>query len=209
MVQLPAYRDRRGILFIVCGPSGVGKSSLCHHLLDHYPRTRFSVSYTTRAPRGSERNGEDYHFVDRSAFEGMIGECRFAEWAQVHGNFYGTSRQSVQGALDDGLDILFDIDYQGARQLREAFEHTASVMVAPPSWSELERRLRGRQTDSEEVILRRLDKAREELSHFEAFDYVIINDDLSRAQSRMRSIYQAAEVRTVVQLPRIKGMLES
>lgn len=201
--------ERRGMLVIVCGPSGVGKSSLCHHLLERYPRTRFSVSYTTRAPRGAEREGVDYHFVEGATFERMIAERQFAEWAQVHGNFYGTARAAVEEALGAGLDLLFDIDYQGARQLREAFPEAISIMVAPPSWSELERRLRGRQTDSEEVILRRLDKARHELSQFEAFDYVIVNDDLERAEARMRAIYQAAEARTVLQVPRIGAILSS
>lgn len=199
--------SRSGMLLIVCGPSGAGKSSLCHHLLDRYPRTRFSVSYTTRAPRGREVDGVDYHFVPRERFDAMIAEGAFAEWAEVHGNRYGTSRSTVSHALQVGHDLLFDIDVQGAAQLRAAFPEAVTVMVMPPSWALLEARLRARGTDAEDVIQRRLEKARWELERFDEFDYLLLNDDLAESQQAIEAIYLASARRVVLQARAAEALL--
>ncbi len=201
--------SRSGMLLIVCGPSGAGKSSLCHHLLDRYPRTRFSVSYTTRAPRGREVDGVDYHFVPRERFDAMIAEEAFAEWAEVHGNRYGTSRSTVSHALQVGHDLLFDIDVQGAAQLRAAFPEAVTVMVTPPSWALLEARLRARGTDAEDVIQRRLEKARWELERFDEFDYLLLNDDLAESQQAIEAIYLASARRVVLQARAAEALLKA
>jgi guanylate kinase len=182
----------RGCLFIISGPSGVGKSSLCERLLARYARLSLSVSYTTRAPRGQERDGVHYHFVTRARFEAMIAGGEFAEHAQVHGNFYGTSRAVVEAALSRGEDLLFDIDYQGAAQLKAAFPQEArAVLLVPPSMAALEARLRGRGTDAEEVIARRMAAARNELAQFGLFDYALLNDALEEAWEGLLAIYEA------------------
>ncbi len=198
----------QGTLLIVCGPSGVGKSSLCTRLLAEQERLRLSVSYTTRAPRGQEVNGEHYHFVDVETFQAMIEEGAFAEHALVHGNYYGTSRAVVREALEAGADLLFDIDYQGARLLQEAFPvHSCAVMVMPPSMEVLEARLRGRGTDSADVISRRLVAAREEIAAYPTFHYALCNDDLSQAYARLCAIYTAQTYRISHQQPALDDLL--
>lgn len=185
------------LLIALCAPSGAGKTTLSKHLLDSVAGLRFSVSHTTRAPRGEERDGEDYHFVDRAEFERLIEADRFAEWAEVHGNLYGTCLDEIGRARDDGQrGLIFDIDYQGARQLRARRHDTVSVFVLPPSMKELERRLIDRGTDPPDAITRRLAKAREEISHYGFFDYLLVNDDLERAKDTLRSIVQAELART-------------
>lgn len=202
--------DNSGTLLIVSGPSGVGKSSLCTRLLEQAPALRLSISYTTRAPRGAEVDGEHYHFTDRDTFLEMIQRKRFAEYAQVHGNYYGTSRETVAQALAQGDDLLFDIDYQGARQLKEAFPEAAvAVLLLPPSLSALEARLRGRGTDAPEVIARRLEAARHEMQQFALFDHAVINDELEQAWGDLRSIYQAARLRVGAQRHQIHHLLQS
>ena len=154
----------------------------------------FSVSYTTRAQRRGEEEGIDYHFVDRPVFDAMVAREEFAEWAEVHGNRYGTTVEAVQQALEGGRHVLFDIDYQGGRQLKASFEREAVlVFVLPPSLDELERRLRQRATDEPDVIERRLAKARDELGQYGIYQYLIVNDDLPRAYDRLRAIYLAAQ----------------
>lgn len=185
-----------GELFIVSSASGAGKTTLCHRLRDEFPALSLSISYTTRKARGRERDGVDYHFIDVAQFEAKIQRNDFAEYARVHDNLYGTSIESIEEARGRGLDLLFEIDVQGARQLQEHFpDAVTSVFVLPPSLDELERRLRGRGTDRLEVIERRLAVAKAEMSHYGAYDYVIINDELDRAYDEIRAIYVASHLR--------------
>lgn len=181
-----------GVLLIVSGPSGVGKTSLGHGVLDRRDSLSLSISYTTRAARGDEVDGEDYHFVDQKTFDRMRRREAFAEWAEVHGHCYGTTNETIERAWSDSRDLLFDIDYQGARQLKEQYPEATAVLVAPPDLETLEHRLRGRATDSEEVIERRLEAACKELSQYELFDYVVVNDELEEAIDVLDSIYEAA-----------------
>ncbi len=184
----------RGLLIVVSSPSGAGKTTLCRRLIDEFPDIVFSVSYTTRAMRRGEEEGTDYHFVDREVFDEMVEHEEFAEWAEVHGNRYGTTVEAVRQALEGGRHVLFDVDYQGGRQIKAKFEKEAVlVFVLPPSLSELERRLRQRATDAPEVIDRRLAKALDELKQYSLYQYLIVNDDLPRAYDRLRAIYLAAQ----------------
>jgi len=191
-----SLRQQTGLLVVISSPSGAGKTTLCQRLLKDEPQLVFSVSYTTRTMRSGERDGADYHFVDDAGFQKMVERDEFAEWAEVHGKRYGTSVRFVDEALSGGKDVLFDIDYQGGRQLRAKFEADALlVFILPPSLAELERRLRQRATDDEEVISKRLHKAHEEIEHYALYDFLIINDDLERAYAELRSIYRAAHLR--------------
>ena len=184
------------MLLILSGASGAGKSTLCARLLEAYPSMQLSVSYTTRAPRGQEVDGVAYHFITEPVFSAMVAAGRFAEHARVHGNWYGTSSEATQRAVADGHTVLFDVDYQGAEALQRAFPDAVSVMVLPPSWEALEGRLRARGTDAAAVIARRLAKARDEMAHFGSFTYLVVNDDLETAVSRLRAIVEAERCRT-------------
>jgi guanylate kinase len=185
---------RPGLLLVVSSPSGAGKTTLCHRFVSEFPDIHFSVSYTTRRPRRGEEEGVDYRFVDDAAFDQMIAAGDFAEWAHVHGHRYGTTVAAVREAIEKGKDVLFDIDYQGGRQLKARFSAEAvMVFILPPSLGELERRLRTRATDSPEDIARRLDKAKEELTYYAFYDYLIVNDDLGKAYDFLRAIYRAAQ----------------
>lgn len=195
------------MLLIVSGASGVGKSTLCRQLLDEQAELDLSVSTTTRPPRGREKNGEHYHFVDVPTFERMRDEDAFAEWAEVHGNYYGTSRAVIDEAIAAGRSVLFDIDYQGAEQLLEAYPDAVAVMVLPPDMETLERRLRGRGTDAEAVIERRMAKARDEMRHAPSFQHLIVNDDLDTAMATLRGIYLAGRSRTAAVWPDAKYRL--
>ena len=182
----------RGLLLVVSSPSGAGKTTLCNRLREEFASLEFSVSYTTRPPRPGETDGVDYHFADSAAFQEMIARDEFAEYAMVHGNMYGTSATLVNRALDEGRHLLFDIDYQGGRHLRQKFpDDVVLVFILPPSIAELEKRLRGRGTDSDEVIRRRVRVAREELRHYAEYDYLIMNDDIGRAYDALRAVYLA------------------
>ncbi|MBX7084545.1 MAG: guanylate kinase [Nannocystaceae bacterium] len=192
--------DARGLLFVVSSPSGAGKTTLCNRLRDEFPRLEFSVSYTTRRPRPGETDGVEYHFVDQPTFQEMIARDEFAEYAMVHGNMYGTSAVRVEQALAGGRDLLFDIDYQGGRKLRASFpQDVVLVFILPPSIRALEQRLRSRATDSDDVIERRLRVAREELKHYDEYDFLVMNDDLTRAYDALRAIYVAEQHRKVRQ----------
>jgi guanylate kinase len=185
-----------GSLFIVSAPSGAGKSSLVSAALAEDKRLALSVSFTTRSPRAGEANGREYHFVDRGTFDSMLARGEFLESAEVHGNRYGTSRKWIAEARAEGLDILLEIDWQGARQVRKAFPDAVSIFVIPPPpvLPELERRLRGRGQDSEEAIRRRLRAAKEEISHVSEFDYVIINKEFEEARRDLTAIVRAARL---------------
>lgn len=184
-----------GSLFIVVAPSGAGKTSLVRGLLEAEPAVRLSVSFTTRAPRAGERDGVDYHFVDVEEFERRRLAGEFLEWAQVHGNLYGTSKSWIAAQMAAGSDILLEIDCQGAEQVRRLFPEGVGIFIAPPSIDELRRRLRARAQDSAEVIERRISAARAELSQAGQFEYVIINQDFGVALSHLRSIVLAARLR--------------
>jgi guanylate kinase len=196
MMKHDAKNDAgRGLLLVVSSPSGAGKTTLCHRLIDEFPDIVFSVSYTTRPMRRGEEESVDYHFVDEATFTRMVEANEFAEWAEVHGNRYGTTVAAVQQALEGGRHVLFDIDYQGGRQLKAKFENEAVlVFVLPPSLEELESRLRKRATDAEDVIQRRLSKAHDELKQYGLYQYLIVNDELPRAYERLRSIYLSSQL---------------
>ena len=185
------------LLLILCSPSGAGKTTLTRRLLQQFQNELgFSVSHTTRPPRPTEVKGRDYHFIDRDTFQGMASRGEFAEWAEVHGNLYGTSLGELTRARDEGRrGILFDIDYQGARQIKTKLPEAIGVFILPPSMAELERRLRTRATDSEEQIAKRFAKARIEIEHYGLFDYLVINDDLEKAGAELVGIVHAERAR--------------
>ena len=184
--------NARGLLLIVSSPSGAGKTTLCKRLRDEFPQIGFSVSYTTRPPRPGEVDGKEYAFVSSDTFQEMVTRDEFAEYATVHGNMYGTSEKRVRQALERGRDLLFDIDFQGARQLHTKFgDHVVLVFILPPSMGELEKRLRQRATDANDVIERRLRMAKEEMGHYHEYQYVIINDEIDEAYDKLRAIYLA------------------
>lgn len=188
-----------GTLYIVTAPSGAGKTTLVHAVLEREPGLALSVSYTTRPPRPGEIDGRDYRFIDREEFLRLRDRGELLEWAEVHGNYYGTSRTWIETQLQQDRDVLLEIDWQGARQVRRIFPHAVSVFILPPSLEALEARLRGRGTDSEATIARRLAAAREEMRHVEEFDYVIINDRLERAIDELTAVVRAARLRLPVQ----------
>jgi guanylate kinase len=181
----------KGHLFVITAPSGAGKSSLINALLKEDPALKLSVSYTTRPPRPGEANGREYHFVDDKTFLAMRDRGEFLESAEVHGNRYGTSKKVILDALARGQDLLLEIDWQGARQVRALYPHCVGVFILPPSVEELERRMRQRAQDSEEVIRRRLENAREELAHQGEFKYAIINKDFDEARRALAKIIRS------------------
>jgi len=187
--------SRRGLLFIVSAPSGTGKTTLVERLVQVVPRLRMSRSYTSRPARAGEQDGVDYHFISRERFEAMIAQHDFLEWADVFGNYYGTSVGDTEAILAAGEDVVLVIDVQGARQVRGRGIETVGVFVLPPSAAVLEARLRGRSKDTEEQILRRLDVARTEVGEFAQYEYVVVNEDLDGAVNRMRAIVMAERAR--------------
>ena len=199
-----------GNLFIVSAPSGAGKSSLVNAALADDKQLALSVSYTTRAPRSGETNGREYHFVDRKAFEAMLERGDFLESAEIYGNRYGTSRKWIAEARAQGRDIILEIDWQGARQVRSAFPDAVSIFIIPPPpvLAELERRLRGRGQDSEEAIQRRLRDAAEEIGHAGEFDYVIINKEFEQARRDLAAVVRAARLKKSSQLARHPEILK-
>jgi len=177
-----------GKLFVITAPSGAGKSSLINALLKADPSLKLSISYTTRAPRPGEKEGREYHFVDEATFLRMRAAGEFLESAQVHGNHYGTSRKVIEEALARGEDIVLEIDWQGAQQVRKLYPQCVGIFIVPPSVPELERRMRDRGQDSESVIRRRVENAREELAHQAEFQYAIINKDFETARHQLAEI---------------------
>jgi guanylate kinase len=191
-MSVAAPTDPDLILLIISSPSGAGKTTLTRRLLQEFSEFRFSVSHTTRRPRANEVDGQDYHFVDEKSFRTIIGENGFAEWAEVHGNLYGTSVTEIELArAADKVGVLFDVDYQGARQIKEKFPHAIGVFILPPSMDELRRRLDERGSDDADSRRRRFDNAREEIGHYPFFDYMIVNDELQRALTELRGIVLA------------------
>lgn len=186
------YEQQTGILMVISAPSGAGKTTLCNALKERFPELRESVSYTTRRPRGAEQDGVDYHFVTVERFQQMIAEGCFAEWAKVHDNYYGTAIATLQQARQQGVDILLDIDCQGAKNLKDHGVEGLFVFVVPPDMQELQRRLETRGTDSDEVITIRMKRAVDEIRESRWYDYIIINDDLEDAKEALTSIMIAA-----------------
>ena len=198
-----------GNLFIVCAPSGAGKTSLVNALLEREPDVELSVSYTTRAPRNGEADGVDYHFVTRDAFLEMAGRGEFLESAEVHGNLYGTSQAWIDARTREGRDIVLEIDWQGAQQVRRLVPSAIGVFVLPPSLEALRRRLTARGQDSSEVIEQRLASAREEIAHVEEFDYVIINQTFDVAVVDLVSIVRATRLKVTAQLTRHRDLINA
>jgi len=192
----------RGTLFIVAAPSGAGKSSIVNAVLARDPNLCLSISFTSRAPRPGERHAEHYHFVSAEEFERMVAAGDFFEHARVHGDWKGTARQSVEPQLQAGRDVLLEIDWQGARQVRAQVPGAVTVFILPPSRQALEQRMRARGQDSEAVIAQRLAAAREEMSHYGEFDYVIVNEHFDVAVSEMCSIFTASRLRREPQVAR-------
>jgi guanylate kinase len=191
-----------GTLFVVSAPSGAGKTTLVHRLIASDPLLRLSVSYTTRAPRPGEQNGVHYHFVSPAQFRTMVENGAFLEWAEVHGNYYGTARAWVEAELTAGRDVLLEIDWQGARQIKARFPACVTIFILPPSFAELEARLRKRASDSDAVIAKRLANAHEELRHVHEFEYAIINDRLDVATQELIAVVTAERCRTAKQAAR-------
>lgn len=201
--------EQNGVLLIVCGPSGVGKTSLCTALLERFDRLQFSVSYTTREPREDETDGVDYEFIGQDRFDEMRESDQFAEWAKVHGNYYGTSFDVIRTAWEQDNDLLFDIDYQGARQLKESFPKSTGVLIVPPDMQTLEGRLRDRGSESDEAFRQRLNNAKMELSQYHLFDFIVENDEFDRAADVLSSVYVASRHRRDLQEHQVDRLLQS
>lgn len=203
-----------GNLFIVAAPSGAGKSSLISALLQQdamspHPHMRVSVSHTTRPPRPAEREGEHYHFVSGEQFEELIAQGAFFEWAEVFGNYYGTSRVAIEKHLQQGLDVFLDIDWQGARQVKQQHPDACSIFILPPSVTTLRQRLEQRGQDSAEVIDKRMQQAQDEMRHYDEFDFVLVNDDFATTLAQFTSIVDARSLRQTKQSQRHQALLSA
>lgn len=203
--------SRDFLLLVLSSPSGAGKTTLTRKLLESQPDLRFSVSHTTRAPRANEVDGHDYHFVDRAGFQDLVRGGAFLEWAEVHGNLYGTSVAEIERAkaIPGCSGLIFDIDYQGARQIKSKVEDVTAVFILPPSMQELERRLRGRASETEEAVQKRFTAAQLEIEHYALFDYLVVNDDLTRAFDELRSIVVAEGARRRRRSPLAEALLRT
>ncbi len=196
-------------IFIVSAPSGSGKSTLVSRLLESDKNITFSVSYTTRTPRGAEIDGQNYHFITREEFEARLGQGEFLEWAEVFGNYYGTHRSVLERAIQEDKDLVLDIDVQGARQLRQSIPEAVTIFILAPSRQILEKRLRRRSEDAEPVIRRRLLEAAEEIRNYDKYDYVLVNDDLERSVDTLSAIVKAERVRRIRVEEKIHSILAS
>lgn len=206
-MHTPAHGS--GSLFVVVAPSGAGKTSLVRALMQERPGIELSVSHTTRPTRPGEVDGRDYFFVDVPEFERLRADGEFLEWAQVHGNLYATSRRFIEARIGTGADLLLEIDWQGARNVRALFPDAVSIFIAPPSIEELRRRLQSRGQDAPEVIERRIANARGELAHLAEFDYVIINQEFTSASAALVSVVDAARLRLRPQVRRHPELLRA
>ena len=195
-----------GHLYIVAAPSGAGKTTLVRLLLEKDPDINVSISSTTRLPRTGESDGREYHFVGVQNFLDMVSQGEFLEWAEVHGNYYGTSKRWIEKEMEAGRDVLLEIDRQGAQQVRKVFPKAIGIFILPPSLEELKSRLSGRGTDSAETIARRIAAARDEMRHVDEFDYVIINDDLQQALDNLKSIVCASRLQYTTQRQRYSSL---
>ena len=204
-----AHSPVRGTLFIVAAPSGAGKSSIVNACLARDRNISLSISFTSRPPRPGERHAEHYHFVSDAEFQRMIEAGDFFEYARVHGDWKGTARQSVEPQLAAGRDVLLEIDWQGARQVRAMVPEAVGVFILPPSRAALDERMRKRGQDSEEVMARRLAAAREEMSHYDEFDYVIVNEDFATAVDEMCAVFTASRLRRDGQSRRHAALIEA
>jgi len=208
MIKPDHSSARRGIMFVLSSPSGAGKTTMSRRLLQEERGITLSVSFTTRPMRPGEVHGKDYYFVDEAKFQTMVAQKEFLEHALVFGHHYGTPRQHVMGALSRGEDVLFDIDWQGTRQLAEGCrDDLVSVFILPPSLHELERRLRARAQDSEEVVQQRMEKAASEISHWEEYDYVVVNENLESALHSVRAILHGERLKRERQ-PYLAGFID-
>jgi guanylate kinase len=192
-----------GLLYIVSAPSGTGKTTLLKRVMDYFPDIRFSISYTTRPPRPDERDGKDYHFISPQHFQQMVEKGAFAEWAEVLGNRYGTALNSIRESRSQGVDLILDIDSQGARQMRERFDEGIFIFILPPSLKVLEQRLKARGVDEQEVIQFRVTKARGEMEQARWYNYIIVNDRVEEAAEQLKSIIIAERCRRERVLKRI------
>jgi len=199
----------RGNLFILSAPSGAGKSSLIGALLQKHSDMKVSVSHTTRSPRPGEENGVHYHFVSVEEFKALIEKNDFFEWAQVFDNYYGTSKQAIESQLEAGIDVFLDIDWQGAQQIRKLVDDVETIFILPPSKEELESRLNNRGQDSAEVIAGRMAKAQSETSHYNEYDYVVVNDDFDTALAEIETIVMAKRLSLQSQAVRHQALLEN
>jgi guanylate kinase len=200
---------RQGELWVIAAPSGAGKTSLVRGLLERDPSLRFSISYTTRAPRSAEVDGRDYFFVSKEKFHEMVRNDAFLEHACVFDNWYGTGRAHVEELLKGGTSVVLEIDWQGARQVRERAPGSRSIFILPPSVAELERRLRGRKSDSEAVIERRLKDAVGDMTHWAEFEHVIVNDDFDTALDRLAAVIAGIEQGAITSLPAVRAAAEA
>jgi guanylate kinase len=199
---------RRGIMLVLSSPSGAGKTTIASRLLKD-PGVEISISHTTRMKRKGEKDGKDYHFVDRETFTRMRDQDAFLEWAVVFDNYYGTTRKPVEEALAAGRDVLFDVDWQGARKLREsAQDDVVAVFILPPSAAALEERLRARAEDSEDVVVRRMRGASNEIQHWDEYDYVVLNDDIEQSVTAVRAILAAERLRRT-RLTGLRGFIQN
>jgi guanylate kinase len=207
--KLARMKTQRGRLFVIAAPSGAGKTSLVRALLEREPHLRFSISYTTRKQRPTEQHGRDYFFVDHAAFENMVAAGEFLEHAKVFDNYYGTARAQVNDILNGGEHVILEIDWQGAQQIRKAMPECQTIFILPPSRQELERRLRGRGTDSEEVIARRLRDSVTDMTHWDEFDFVVVNDEFERALNDLSAIVAGQGSSLRRQRPELSALMSS
>jgi guanylate kinase len=195
-------------LYVISAPSGAGKTSLIKALLERDPRLHLSVSYTTRAPRPGEVDGVHYHFIDAETFGRMVGENAFLEHAQVFGNWYGTAEARLRAGLAEGRDLVLEIDWQGARQVRGRFPEAVGIFILPPSVAVLDERLRGRGQDDDAVIAGRMAQAREEMAHYRDYDYLVVNDRFQVALDDLAAIVRARRLRRIAQGPRLADLID-